>query len=56
MIGETKVDLENRFFSQKWRILEDSPIEVRPLYNVSSSLPKGNLTCWIDIIPETEKA
>jgi hypothetical protein len=41
MIGETMVDLENRFFSQAWRTLEDSPIEVRPLFNVSSALAKG---------------
>lgn len=41
MIGETIIDLENRFFSKKWRNLPYVPIETRELFSPFSSLSRG---------------
>lgn len=38
LIGITKIDLENRYFSIKWRKYTNLPIETRPLYHPSSSI------------------
>lgn len=35
---ETNIDLEDRFFSKRWRKLVHPPIETRPLFHPSSSL------------------
>jgi hypothetical protein len=32
LIGETIIDLENRFFSKRWRNLPHKPIETRELF------------------------
>jgi hypothetical protein len=29
LIGETKIDLEDRFFSPEWQSIKDKPIEYR---------------------------
>jgi Ca2+-dependent lipid-binding protein len=39
MIGETKIDLEDRFFNADWQAMKDKPIEYRQIYHPSSSLP-----------------
>lgn len=33
LIGETKIDLEDRFFSPEWQSIKDKPIEYRQLYH-----------------------
>ena len=38
LIGETKIDLEDRFFSPEWQSIRDKPIEYRQLYHASSSI------------------
>ncbi len=50
MIGDTKIDLEERFYSPKWRDYKLKPIEYRTLWNASSSSPQGKLKLWIDIL------
>lgn len=40
-IGSTKIDLEDRFFSNKWNNLPHKPVETRPLYVKSSRRPQG---------------
>lgn len=35
-IGETYVDLEDRYFSPEWRSVKDMPVEYRRLYTNSS--------------------
>ncbi|KAL4446514.1 hypothetical protein ABPG74_001255 [Tetrahymena malaccensis] len=51
---ETVIDLEDRFYSKRWRKLTNPPIETRPLYHYSSSVQKGELRLWLEIIPGTE--
>lgn len=50
LIGETKIDLENRFFCPKWRELSEKPIETRDLFHPSTSLPRGKIKLWLDIL------
>ena len=38
LIGETILDVEDRFFSLEWQNLKDKPIEYRQIYHPSSSL------------------
>jgi Ca2+-dependent lipid-binding protein len=51
LIGETKIDLEDRFFSPEWQSIRDKPIEYRQLYHQSSSISQGVVKLWVDIIP-----
>ena len=38
LIGETKIDLEDRYFSHEWQSLKNKPIEFRQLYHPSSKV------------------
>ena len=38
LIGETLLDVEDRFFSMEWQNLDEKPIEYRQIYHPSSSL------------------
>jgi len=51
LIGETFIDLENRYFSKRFRKLSNIPMETRPLYHPLSKLEKGRLKLWVEIIP-----
>lgn len=51
LIGETVIDLENRHFSKKWRSLTQKPIETRVLRQPTSSLPRGKIRLWLELIP-----
>lgn len=53
LIGETVIDLENRFFSRRWRKLNFIPIETRDLRHPESSVNRGRVTLWVEIIPVT---
>ena len=48
-IGTTKIDLEDRFFSETWNSLPDKPIETRKLSIKSSKHPQGYIRLWIEI-------
>ena len=37
LIGETKIDLEDRFYSQEWKSLNPKPIETRALSHQASN-------------------
>jgi len=56
LIGKTKIDLENRFFSQQWKNYELKPFEFRTLWNPTSKNPQGQIKLWIDILTEKEAA
>ena len=51
LIGETIIDLENRFFSKKWRKLINPPVETRELFQPLSSLSRGKIELFLEIIP-----
>ena len=58
LIGKTKIDLEDRIFSDQWNQLKDRPpVERRQIYSTASSNPQGSLDLWIDIMtPEVAAA
>ena len=51
LIGETTIDLENRFFSRRWRKLNYVPIETRELRHPESTVFRGRVRLWLEIIP-----
>lgn len=51
LIGESVLDLEDRFFSIEWNALRNKPIEHRSLYYPSSSMSQGVVRCWVEIHP-----
>ncbi|GMF53162.1 unnamed protein product [Phytophthora fragariaefolia] len=61
-VGATLIDLEDRWFDAKWQELGHSPeqverrkpLEVRPLFAPSSTLPQGSLRVWVDILTGAE--
>jgi hypothetical protein len=61
-VGATLIDLEDRWFDAKWQELGLSPerqerrkpLEVRPLFAPSSTLPQGSLRLWVDILTGAE--
>lgn len=54
LIGKTKIDLEDRFFSTKWGRLPEKPIETRTLFHKSTKLEQGTVRCWVDVIPKKQ--
>lgn len=55
-IGETEIDIEDRFFSPKWNSLTHKPIELRSLFAPTSSVQQGQLRLWLDILPVNQSA
>jgi hypothetical protein len=56
-IGSTFIDLEDRWFSPKWRNSSDRsnrPLEWRQLWSPSSLFPQGKLECLVEILPRSE--
>jgi hypothetical protein len=49
LIGCTRIDIENRYYDNKWRDLEHIPIETRRLYHPSSKQEKGIIRMWVEI-------
>ena len=70
LIGKTVIDLEDRWFDNKWQALGQEnasndvgkmrwatkPLERRSLYIPTSNNPQGNLECWVDILPQTDSS
>lgn len=55
IIGETTIDLENRFFSKKWRKLPYIPIETREIFSPICSIPTGQIRLFVEIISVNDK-
>ena len=53
-LGETHVDVEQRWFSERWRALPLKPIEHRALWHPACGTPVGYLSLWVDIHPVRE--
>ena len=51
LIGETRLDLEDRYFSADWRSIDNKPIEHRQLYHPSSAVSQGTVKLFAEIIP-----
>ncbi len=49
MIGYTSIDLEDRFYNEKWLEMKDKPIERRILKHQDKDEPQGWITMWLEI-------
>jgi len=56
LIGETTIDIENRWFSRDWRRLTHKPLERRSLKNPTSDQDFGQLEMWVDIVKQSQVA
>jgi len=63
IIGQTEIDLEDRWFHSEWQKLDSlrkagmnklKPIEIRNLHKDTSPLVQGQLHLWLEIRPESE--
>jgi len=54
LIGETKIDLENRFYNKEWKSMKFHPIEYRTLWTPSSTNPQGQWKMWVDVLTVDE--
>lgn len=64
LVGETKIDLEDRWFHYEWQNLDEpdaaypanklKPIEIRSLRTADSSVVQGQLHLWVEIRPAAE--
>ena len=50
LIGETTIDLENRYYDRNFRNLINYPVETRELYNPSLCRITGEARLWVEII------
>lgn len=55
LIGETTIDIENRFYDERYRSLKNFPIETRKLYHPKSRLEKGIVNMWVEIFSARNK-
>jgi hypothetical protein len=65
LIGQTEIDLEDRWFSSEWRALGASdpraglsgpfrPVEMRDLWSPASSISQGQISMWLEILTTNE--
>ena len=55
LIGETAIDIEERFFDEGYRHMKEQPIERRKLYLPGTQQEVGFLNCWVDIFRNVSK-
>lgn len=51
LIGETIIDVEDRFFSPEWESIKEKPVEYRQLYHPSTKVSQGVVKLWLEIHP-----
>ena len=56
LIGETVIDLEDRFFDSTWQDLQHKPIEVRPLIHPDLSGCQGEAYLWLEIFDADKRS
>jgi hypothetical protein len=55
IIGKTKIDLDDRFYSLSWQSLRTKPIEYRDLFHYQSTVSQGVVKMWIEINDKDSK-
>ena len=55
LIGETSIDLENRYFDPTWQSLENKPVETRTLYHPDYEDSQGQVTMWLEMFEKNEQ-
>lgn len=51
LIGETCIDLEERFYDELYRTMEEQPVERRKLFQASSGQEVGFVNLWVEMLP-----
>lgn len=54
LIGETTIDIENRWFSKKFRKLTEVPVETHEIFHPTSRIPQGSVRFFMEIFPREE--
>lgn len=54
-IGETYIDLEERFYDDKFRAMPEQPIERRKLYTADSGQESGYVDLWVETFARRQK-
>lgn len=49
LIGQTTIDLDDRFFSPEWQSINYKPVEYRQLHHPSSTGSQGVVKMWVEI-------
>ena len=55
LIGETSIDIENRYFDPTWQGLENKPVETRTLYHPDYEDSQGEITMWLEMFDKNEQ-
>ena len=55
LIGETSIDIEDRYFDNRWQALENKPIEVRQIYHPDYEQSQGEVLMWIEMFDQNEE-
>ena len=55
LVGETSIDIENRYFDPTWQNLENKPIETRTLYHPDYEDSQGQITMWLEMFDKNEQ-
>lgn len=55
LIGETVIDIEDRYFDHNWTNLDHKPIEIRPLYHEEEHGVQGYVSLWLEIFDKKDK-
>jgi len=55
LIGETSIDIENRYFDPTWQALENKPVETRTLYHPDYEKSQGKVTMWLEMFDKNEQ-
>jgi Ca2+-dependent lipid-binding protein len=56
LIGTTVIDIEDRFFDNKWQNLTQKPIERRNLYHPDLEGPQGWISMWVEVFEKKDRA
>ena len=54
LIGETSIDIEDRYFDNRWQALENKPIEVRQIYHPDYERSQGEILMWLEMFDQEE--
>ena len=49
-IGETEIDVESRYFDEKWMSSENYPIEKRALKRPECEVATGSIRMWVEVV------
>ena len=55
LIGETVIDIEDRYYDYKWQEITDKPIEIRPLMHPDFNQPQGYAKMWLEVVDKNDK-